>query len=151
MTSFSWFWPPWRGLGDQEHPQECSWGQVDMFRHLENSILTFWRKVTIFFVQVIHVRTGDCYLGSSLHFPKSWKKANIMLTLLPEQLEWPMSTLWKAFDLPYRLVTIPGSLMPSLTLKTIKNVDNIFLVFLGLNTLLDLLRPRILGLYWSIC
>ena len=33
-----------------------------------------------------------------------------MLTLLPEQLHRPVSTLWKALDLPNSLVAIPGSL-----------------------------------------
>ena len=33
-----------------------------------------------------------------------------MLTLLPEQLQRPVSTLWKALDLPNSLVAIPGSL-----------------------------------------
>ena len=40
------------------------------------------------------------------------QNAKVLLTLLSEQLQRTVSTLWKALDLPNNLVTIPGSLAP---------------------------------------
>ena len=50
-----------------------------------------------------------------------------MLTLLPDQLQRPVSTLWKALDLPNSLVAIPGSLAdPYIPKKAKTGRDNKF-------------------------
>ena len=44
-----------------------------------------------------------------------------MLTLLPDQLQRPVSTQWKALDLPNNLVAIPGSIAAPYIPKKAKN------------------------------
>ena len=113
--------PSLGGPGRQELLQICFWGWVDRFRHLGNSILRFRRRVTIILAQVTKVKTGGCYLGICLHLHKIWLNRKVMLTLLPEQLQRPVSTLWKALDLPNSLVAIPGSLAAPYIPKKPKN------------------------------
>ena len=115
------FYTPLGGLRGQNDPQTSSLCHVNRFRHLGNSILRFGRKVTIFLVKVTKTRTRACYLGICLHFHKIEQNAKVTLTLLPEQLERPMSTLRKALDLPNNLETLPGSQVPPQTPKKAKN------------------------------
>ena len=113
--------PSLEGPGTQELLQICFWGWVDRFRHLGNSILRFSRRVTIILAQVTKVKTGGCYLGICLHLHKILLNTKVILTLLPEQLQRPASTLWKALDLPNSLVAIPGSLADPYIPKKAKN------------------------------
>ena len=117
---FQGFWPPWRSPGGQDDPQECCWVPVDTFRHLRNSNLRSGRKVTTFLVHVTKFRTKASYLGICLHFHKVWQKTKVLLTLLPDQLQRPVSTLKKALDLGNAMDTIPRSLLGSKAFKNAK-------------------------------